>query len=39
MKVKALFLYTSSDAVTIPEEMYKLMLKKHNFLQSRKTIK
>jgi hypothetical protein len=42
IKVKALkryFSYTSGHVVTIPKEMYKLMLKKHNFLQSRKSNK
>ncbi len=37
--VKALFLYTSSDVVTIPKEMYKIHGEEHNWLLSRKSIK
>jgi hypothetical protein len=37
--VKGLFLYTSSDVVTIPEEMYKIHVEKHNWMLSRKSNK
>jgi hypothetical protein len=37
--VKALFLYTSSDVVSIPKEMYKIHDEKRSCLLSRKSNK